>query len=308
MADYPRTLKDFQQRFCDDAQCAEYLAELRWPDGFRCPACGHDRAWLLKTKAWTYECRKCHRQTSVTAGTVMHGSKLALTTWFWAAYLMATHSNGISALQLQKQLGLGSYKSAWLLCTKLRRAMVDPDRRPLGGLLEIDETTLNYRTKQDPIAGGQGRSPIGKLPLIGAVEVIGEHPGRLRLATIADYAADSLHDFIKAHVTPGTTVKTDGWAGYPGAPDVSHEPHVIGAMAAHIVLPWIHRMFANLKTWALGVYHGLRRKHLQAYLDEFVFRFNRRRSRQAAFQRLLGLGLVIKPATYKMLIAPDPAG
>ena len=308
MADYPRTLPDFQQQFSDEAHCAEYLAKLRWPDGFRCPACGHDQAWSLKTKAWTYECRKCHRQTSVTAGTVMHATKLPLTAWFWAAYFMSTHSNGISALQLQKQLGLGSYKSAWLMCAKLRRAMVDPDRRPLAGLLEVDETTLNYRTKHDPIAGGQGRSQIGKLPVIGAVEVIGEHPGRLRLATIADYSADSLHDFIKDNVTAGTTTKTDGWSGYPGAPDVTHDPHVIGRMAAHVVLPWIHRMFSNLKRWAMGVYHGLRRKHLQAYLDEFVFRFNRRSSRQATFRRLLGLGLSISPATYNMLIAPEAKG
>ncbi len=111
MADFPRSLPEFQRRFPDDAACAAYLAEARWPDGFVCPSCGHDRAWRLKTKANTYECSQCHRQTSVTAGTVMHGSKLKLSVWFWAAYLMATHSNGISALQLQSQLGLGSYKN-----------------------------------------------------------------------------------------------------------------------------------------------------------------------------------------------------
>ncbi len=308
MADYPRSLIEFQQQFADEACCAEYLAKLRWPDGFRCPACGHDHAWSLQTKAWTYECSKCHRQTSVTAATVMHGSKLSLTTWFWGAYLMATHSNGISALQLCKQLGLGSYKSAWLMCAKLRRAMVDPDRSPLAGLLEVDETAINYRTKHEDVAGGQGRSHVGKLAVIGAVEVIDDHPGRIRLATIADYSADSLHDFIKANVTAGATAKTDGWSGYPGAPEVDHDPHVIGPMAGHIVLPWIHRVFSNLKTWALGVYHGLRRKHLQAYLDEFVFRFNRRRSRHPAFRSLLGLGLVIGPATYNMLISPEAKG
>ena len=308
MADYPQNLIEFQQQFPDEACCAEYLAELRWPDGFCCPACGHDHAWSLKTKAWTYECRRCHRQTSVTAQTAMHGSKLALTTWFWAAYLMATHSNGISALQLQKQLGLGSYKSAWLICAKLRRAMVDPDRRPLVGLLEVDETSLNHRSKHEDVAGGQGRSQLGKVPVIGAVEVIDAHPGRIRLATIADYSADSLHGFIKANITAGATAKTDGWSGYPGVPEVDHDPHVIGPMAAHIVLPWIHRVFSNLKTWALGVYHGLRRKHLQAYLDEFVFRFNRRRSRQAAFRRLLALSLIIGPATYNMLITPEAKG
>ena len=139
MTDFPRSLLEFQQRFPDEAACAGYLRQLRWPEGFVCPACGGMRGWTLATKAHTHECADCHRQTSVTAGTVMHGSKLPLTVWFWAAYLMATHSNGISALQVQKQLGLGSYKSSWLLCAKLRRAMVAPERSPLAGLVEVDE-------------------------------------------------------------------------------------------------------------------------------------------------------------------------
>ncbi len=238
----------------------------------------------------------------------MHGSKLSLHIWFWAAYLMATHSNGISALQLWKQLGLGSYKSAWLLCAKLRRAMVDPTRNPLSGLVEIDETTFNHRTKEDPVAGGRGRSHDGKLLLAGAVEVKGRGPGRLRLAAIDDFSARSLHAFVKAHVAPSATAKTDGWPSYPGLPTAGHEPHVIGAMAAHLVLPWVHRVFSNLKTWALGVYHGPRPKHPQSYLDEFVFRFNRRHTRHAAFQSLLGIGLRTKPVTYKMLISPEAAG
>ena len=118
MSDYPRSLLEFQQRFPDERACADYLIETRWPDGFICPNCGSARAWALETKAFTFECAGCHKQTSVTAGTIMHGSKLSLTIWFWAAYLMASHSNGISALQLQKQLGLGSYKSAWFLAAK----------------------------------------------------------------------------------------------------------------------------------------------------------------------------------------------
>ncbi len=250
MADFPRSLPEFQRRFPDAAACAAYLAEARWPEGFVCPSCAHRKAWQLETKAFTHECSRCHRQTSVTAGTVMHGSKLALSVWFWAAYLMATHSNGISALQLQKQLALGSYKTAWLLCAKLRRAMVAPGRQPLAGLVEVDETTINHRTKADPPAGGGGRSHQGKLLVAGAVEVNDSRPGRLRLAAIADFSADSLHAFLAANLAPGATAKTDGWAGYPGAPDLSHEPHVIGPMAAHIVLPWVHRVFANLKTWA----------------------------------------------------------
>jgi len=308
MSDFPRSLIAFERRFPDDAACAAYLFSLRWPEGFRCPGCGHDQAWSLRTKAWTYECRACRRQTSVTAGTVLHGSKLALQVWLWAAYLMATHSNGISALQLQKQLGLGSYKSAWLLCAKLRRAMVDPGRNLLSGLVEVDETTVNYRTRTDPAAGGQGRSGTGKLGIAGAVELDNDRPGRIRLAPIEDFAAASLHPFLAANIAPGSTAKTDGWSGYDRAPGVDHQPHVIGAMAAHVVLPWIHRVFANLKTWALGVYHGLRPKYLQTYLDEFVFRFNRRRTRHAAFHSLLSISLSTKPLTYRMLIQPEHQG
>lgn len=305
MAEFPRSLIEFQQRFPDEAACVVYLREARWPGGFVCPACGGLRGWALETKAWTHECAACGKQTSVTAGTVMHGSKLPLTVWFWAAYLMATHSNGISALQVQKQLGLGSYRTAWMLCAKLRRAMVAPGREPLAGLVEVDETELPCRAKTDPPGGGGGRSHQGKILLAGAVEVQGKGPGRIRLAVIPDFSAKSLHAFLCAAVAPGVTVKTDGWSGYPGAPGVAHDPHVIGPMAAHVVLPWVHRVFSNLKTWALGVYHGLRRTHIQTYLDEFVFRFNRRRTRHAAFHTLLGIGVVTKPITYKMLIAPD---
>lgn len=305
MAAFPRSLIEFQKRFPDEAACAAYLREARWPEGFVCPSCGGVRGWALSGKAWTHECAACHRQTSVTAGTVLHGSKLPLTVWFWAAYLMATHSNGISALQVQQQLGLGSYRTAWMLCAKLRRAMVAPGRDPLAGLVEVDETDLPCRSRNDPPSGGGGRSHQGKILVAGAVEVQENGPGRIRLAVIRDFSAASLHRFLRAAVAPGATAKTDGWSGYPGAPGVSHDPHVIGPIAAHIVLPWVHRVFSNLKTWALGVYHGLRRKHIQTYLDAFVFRFNRRRTRHAAFRTLLGIGVVTKPVTYKMLIAPD---
>lgn len=308
MTDFPRSLPEFQRRFLDEAACVEYLAAVRWPDGFRCPACDGAKAWRLSSKPFTWECAGCGKQTSVTAGTVMHGGKLDLTIWFWAAYLMATHSNGISATQLQMQLGLGSYKTAWLLCAKLRRAMVDPERNPLTGLVEVDEATIPFRTKEDPVAGGGGRSPQGKMAVIAAVEIIGDGPGRLRLAPIADYSAESIRAFVAANIAGGATLKTDGWASYPGTPEVKHDPHVVGTMAAHVVLPWTHRVFANLKRWALGVYHGLRRNHLQSYLDEFVFRFNRRRTRHAAFRSLLGIGTRTKPITYKMLIAPETAG
>ena len=194
---FPDSLIAFQRMFPHDDACAAWLASVRWPEGFECPRCGHDHGWALRGKAHTFECARCHRQTSVTAGTILHGSKLALTVWFWAAYLMATHSNGIAALQLQNQLGIGSYRSAWLLAAKLRKAMVDPERDPLSGLIEVDETALAFRTKNDPVAGGAGRSHDGKLLVVGAVEVgDGNAPGRLRLAEIASYGAESLNRFI----------------------------------------------------------------------------------------------------------------
>ena len=183
MKQVPDSLLAFQHMFPDDDACAAWLIEMRWPDGFVCPACGHEKGWALRRKAHTFECAGCRRQTSVTAGTILHASKLPLTVWFWAAYLMATHSNGISALQLQKQLGIGSYRSAWLLAHKLRASMVDPERNPLSGLVEIDEASLPFRTKDDPPTGGQGRSHDGKMLIVGAIELgDGNIPGRLRLA------------------------------------------------------------------------------------------------------------------------------
>src|SRR3954452_22188621 len=216
MSDFPHSLIEFQSRFPDEAACVGYLFAARWPKGFVCPACGTGKAWPLQTKAWTWECAHCGKQTSVTAGTIMHHSKLPLTLWFWAAYLMATHSNGISALQLQCQRGLGSYRSAWLLCGKLRRSMVAPGRSALAGLVEGDETEIPCRSKNDPLTGGGRRSHQGKMLVVGAVEVRdgGAGPGRIRLAELADYSAHSLHSFIADNVSAGATAKTDGWSAY----------------------------------------------------------------------------------------------
>src|SRR5512132_3872722 len=164
---------------------------------------------------------------------------------------------------------------------------------------------IPHRTKANPPAGAHGRSAEGKMLIAGAVEVHDGGPRRVRLAPIADFCGASLHAFIKANVEAGATAKPDGWSSDTGAPGVTHDPHVVGPMAAHVVLPWTHRVFANLKTWALGVYHGLREKHLQSYLDEFVFRFNRRRTKHAAFRSLLGIAVAPKHVTYNMLIQPE---
>jgi transposase-like protein len=237
----------------------------------------------------------------VTAGTVLRRSHLPLKLRFPAAWLGATRRNGISARQPGLQLGLGSHKTAWLLMRKLRRAMVDPGREPLAGLVEVDETSIPFRGRDEPVR--PGRAHEGKLLIAGAVEIEGEGPGRVRLTVIADYSAVTLDALVAGDVASGSTVVSDGWSGYATLTDVEHDPRVSGDAPAHLVLPWVHRVFANARRWGLGVYHGLRRQHLQTYLDEFVFRFNRRRNPAAAFERLLGLSLTLQPATYQMLIS-----
>src|SRR3954453_2146539 len=184
MTDFPRSLPEFERRFPDEAACAEWLLERRWGRGFACPGCGHGECWRLGRKVLTLQCKACRRETSVTAGTVMHRSHLPLKVWFTAAWLVATHKNGMSARQLWLQLGLGSYKSAWLLLRKLRAAMVDPDREPLAGLVEVDETSLPFRGGGGPAR--PGRSHEGKLLIAGAGEIRGKGAGRTRLAGVGD--------------------------------------------------------------------------------------------------------------------------
>lgn len=313
-----RSLAEFQKAFADEASCATFLFKRRWPAGFVCPACGKRRANALKTRPRLFECLDCGRQTSLTAGTVMHRSRLPLTTWFQAAHLMTTHSNGMSALQLEAQLGV-TYKTAWLLTQKLRRSMIDPNRELLEGVVEVDQTEIPFRVGDAFFEPGYA----GKILIAGAIEVIERdtnkpkprrkgakyldtRSGRLRLAVIADNSAASLEAFVRANVKPGATVITDGHASYPGlAGDYRHDPRVVGVMAANIVLPWSHRAFALMKRWALGTYHGLRRKHVDTYLDEFVFRYNRRFYRHASFETMLGLAADNAPATYRDIVGRE---
>lgn len=309
-----RTLSQFQQEFPDEESCVAFLAARRWPDGFVCPGCGGKRAWLLASRARLFECPDCGRQTSVTAGTILHRSKLPLQTWFWAAHLLATHSNGMSALQLANQVGV-TYKTAWLLAQKLRRAMIDPDRSLLEGLVEVDQTEIPFRTSDAFVHPRKA----GKIVIAGAVEVVDRatnrprpkklnakyldtRSGRVRLAVIPNNSQASLHAFIRANVKPGTTLLTDGHSSYPGLSDYRHDPRTVGRMPGHAALPWIHRVFSLMKRWGLGTYHGLRHKHLDAYLNEFVFRYNRRFYRHLSFETVLGIAAHREPASYRTII------
>src|SRR5271167_4842356 len=312
-----RSLAEFQKSFPDEESCAAFLFKQRWPDGFVCPGCGKRRVVGLKSRPRLHECLDCGRQTSVTAGTTMHRSKLPLTTWFWAAHLMTTHSNGMSARQLEDQLGV-TYKTAWLLTQKLRRSMVDPNREPLEGVVEVDQAEIPFREGDAFFELGNA----GKILVIGAVEVIERdtnqgkprrkhakyldtRSGRVRLAMIADNSAASLEAFVRANVKRGTTLLTDGHASYSGLTEYRRDPRVVGKMAGHVVLPWIHRAFSLMKRWSLGTYHGLRRKHLDTYLNEFVFRYNRRFHRHVSFEALLGLAAQHEPASYWEIVKRD---
>ena len=220
--DFPRTIMEFQERFATEADCLEYLAASRWPEGFSCPACGSRRAWVLERRH-LWECADCHQQTSVTAGTVMHKTHTPLRTWFWAAYLVATLQPGISAKQLQRQLGLSRYETAWLILQKLRRAMVAPERELLKREVEIDEFWLGGYEE-----GLKGSRQRGKKALCAvAVEVRGQGSGRLRLAVLGDASAKELGSFVEATTAKGSIVHTDGWRGYSGlhAAGYKHRPH-----------------------------------------------------------------------------------
>jgi transposase-like protein len=297
--DFPRSIVDFQERFPDDAACLEYLAASRWPEGFRCPGCGGRRAWVLDRRH-LWECADCHLQTSVTAGTVMHRTRTPLRLWFWAAYLVATHTPGISAVQLQRQLGISRYETAWLMLQKLRRAMVAPEREPLRGEVEIDETLVGgYHEGR---RGGRQRD--GTKTLVGViVEVRGEGSGRLRLKVLPDAGQKTLTSWVEASVDPGAIIHTDGWTGYGKLASAGFDhrprPQRRDHPDAQKLLPRAHRAVSNLKTWLQGTHRGVSPEHLPVYLDEFVFRHNRRRTPMAAFQTLLGLGALHAPSTYR---------
>jgi transposase-like protein len=305
--DFPRSLAEFQGRFATEEDCRRYLVACRWPDGFHCPRCGEPDAYELAGRE-LLQCRSCRHQASATAGTVLHRTRVPLRLWFAAAYLVTTHTPGFSAVQLQRQLGLARYETAWTMLHKLRRAMIRPERDRLSGVVEVDEAYVGG--VEEGRRGGRRRDS-SKSIVVGAVEVRGRGSGRVRLGVVRDLSAASLVPFVEASVDPGSTVLTDGWQGYaPLRRGYDHRPATVGddPRNASMLLPRVHRTFSNLKTWLKGTHHGVSAKHLPSYVDEFVFRFNRRRTPMAAFRSLLGLSTRHAPTTHKMLYAAEPTG
>lgn len=306
---FPRSILEFQDRFGTDEECWRYLFESRWPDGFVCPRCEGGRYWRLARRSDVLECAGCKHQTSVTAGTVMHRTRTPLRLWFWAAYLMTTSSVGVSAVSLQRQLGLGRYETAWVMLHKLRRAMVDAERTKLSEEVEVDEFELGGLEPGRKGRPGRGSKAV---TCIVAVEVRGQGSGRIRMQVITDASAASLIAFIADNVATGAIVHTDGWMSYKSLPAHGYQHRPRSQRRAkregdtEAAMPRAHRAISNLKARRHGTHRWASREHTQVYLDEFVFRYNRRRNPLAAFQRLLGLSAEHTPTTRREIVAQGP--
>ena len=311
---FPQSLPEFQRLFPDEAACSAYLERARWGNGFICSYCGvADEPRYVSTRPGVLRCRHCRRDTSLTAGTVMERTHTPLSVWFWAAYLVASQTPGISAVQFQRQLGLSRYETAFQILHKLRVGMVRPDQDRIGGKpgepIEADETWVGGRTR------GEGRGIHHKTLVAAAVEVrqrkpgikvnlrrSGRYAGRVRLALVPDRSADALCGFVKNVVAPGARIITDDWKGYAGLIKHGYDPVAIAErgdpQVAEEYMPIVHLVFSNLKTWLRGIHHGVSPQHLQAYLNEFTFRFHRRFYPFNAFRSLLGIAGDVTAPTY----------
>jgi transposase-like protein len=298
--DYPRDLAEFESRFATEQTCREYLMKLRWPAGFVCPRCGGGVAWPSHRPLLI--CAHCQYQASITAGTIFQDTRKPLRTWFRAAWWMTSQKNGASALGLQRVLGLKTYHTAWTWLHKFRRAMVRPGREQLDGVVEVDETYIGGVEE-----GVVGRLTRRKAVVIVAAEEDGRGIGRIRLRRIADLSKLSLHGFIRDVIVPGAVVHTDGLPAYRGLEGYEHRVSVVAKRSepANELLPRVHRVVSLLKRWLLGTHQGaVSHEHLEYYLDEFTFRFNRRASasRGKLFYRLLQQAVSVDPQPYKSII------
>jgi transposase-like protein len=302
MEEYPMTFKEFVTNFLTEQQCRDYLYRLRWNNGFECPKCGHNKSWAIGSVL--YECAACGHQTSVVAGTVFQYTRSELQMWFTAIWWVTTQKNGASAQGLQQVLGLKTYKSAWTWLHKIRTAMVFAERSKLKGRVEVDETYLGG----EDIGGTSGRGAGNKILVIAAVEVKGREYGRVRLRAIDNASSRSLQPFIKDNIEKGAILVTDAWRGYSGIEKEGYTREIYNqskVTSKEEMLPHIHTIISLLKRWLLGTHQGaVKKQHLQAYLEEYTFRFNRRKAakRGLLFYRLLENAMKIQPTTYDQLI------
>lgn len=304
MADYPQNVLEFRDWFATESACREYLARLRWPQGLCCPDCASTAVWPMKTPF--YRCARCGYDFTVTAGTLFADTHKPLRLWFEAIWYVTNQKSGVSALGLQRALGLGSYRTAWSWLHKLRRAMVRPGRDRLAGVVEVDETYIG-----GPEPGKRGRGASGKSLVLIAAQADGRKIGRIRLARVADASAKSLQPAVAQAVEPGTQIQTDDWKGYAGLKDLGYEHRVVRPTAdlGENLLPRANRIAALLKRCLLGTHQGaVSPDHLDYYLDEYTFRFNRRtsRSRGLLFYRLMEQAVALEPVRGQDLIGGRP--
>lgn len=303
---YPRSFREFERFFPEEAACREYVLRLRWPNGYRCAGCGSEKSPWVTARGYQH-CRACGSEMSITAGTIFERSRSPLKTWFLAMWFVASQKHGASALGLKRVLGLSSYQTAWTWLHKLRRAMVRTGRDRLCGRVEVDETYVG-----GPRAGGKrGRGVKGKEIVVIALEVHSPKGfGRVRMRRVPDGSAASLMPFISGAVQAGSEILTDGWRGYSDLPAYGyrHSKTYISDTGdpAHVVMPGVHRVASLLKRWLLGTHQGaVRSKHLEYYLDEYTFRFNRRtsRSRGLLFYRLMEQAVTTPPTSYRQIVS-----
>src|SRR5215831_13287657 len=307
MEDYPRNVKEFDVRFRSEVGCREYLLQLRWPDGFRCPRCGCPESTLVRTKL--LRCGACRHQASVTAGTIFQDTRTPLRVWFQAMWWVTTQKNGASALGLQRVLGLPRYDTAWTMMHKLRRAMVRPGRDLLTGRVEVDECCVGGLEEDLP-----GRLNLEKALVVVAAQEDGPGIGRIRMRQIVDASAESLMPFIQESVAPGSVIHTNGWLGYSPLVRNGYEHEITflkrKKKTPSELMPRVHRVISLLKRWLMGTHQGaVSHKHLDYYLDEFTFRFNRRRSKSRGklFFRLVQQAVTVDAFTRYQIVHPKPA-
>ena len=303
--DYPPNRQEFDRWFSDEASCRDYVLRIRWPEGYRCVRCRSKSPPWVTSRGYLH-CRDCGSEISITSGTVFERSRKPLRVWFQVMWVLTNQKHGVSALGIQRELGLGSYQTAWSWLHKLRRAMVRTSSSRLQGSVEVDEAYVGGVHS----GGKRGRGSENKAIVVIAVEVLFPKGfGRIRIRRVGDVSGDSLVGFIRDVVEPGSTILTDGWAAYNGLNEhgFTHERTVLSGSGdpAHIAMPGVHRIAALLKRWLLGVHHGaVSAKHLDYYLDEYTFRFNRRtsRSRGMLFYRLLQQAVGTASTPYRQLV------
>lgn len=308
--DYPKNFQEFLSRFQTDDDCRDYLFAMRWPNGFHCPKCNCSKYYLNNRKV--AECSDCGHQISVTSGTIFHGTRKPLLLWFHVMWWVSAQKTGVSASNFKDFMGFGSYETAWAWLHKLRRAMVRSGREKLTGDVEVDETFIGGKEsgEKEDGTGKTGRGSLGKTLVVVATECLGKQIGRVRFKCIESATSDNLMKFIEDNIEYGSTVITDGWIGYialSGSKNYNHvKKSIFGSgQEAHELLPHVHMVDSLLKRWINGTHQGrVSSKHLEFYLDEYAFRFNRKLSthRGKLFYRLVQQAVTSSPRPLKVLI------